>query len=1313
MKSNLRLGMRLIAILFVLMAGVGKAHAQGTTPPPQPPPPPIPTQNSLTALPVMPGPPIGEQFTELTSGIFSYSKTDLSLPGPMPINVTRVYRSVDQTSSDWNNRAFGVGTRLNYDMFVYNGALSKTVSMPDSSVLGCYLPLNGQPPYVCNSQPSGIWFGSTIDANNNLTRPDGTVYSFSTTTGLLLSITDRFGNSVSITRGSVQENSACHTGSGSLVNVPSGYAASVTSSNGREVYFCYDSTSYPYDITGIADNASGGPIKKVTYTYGAGSVLATVTQNNNSNAITTYQYNQGSPSGVGNLTTIIVNDSCPSSGGCGSPNQVFTYITYTTNFLGTALKSISSQLPGNGYEYGYNSSGSYPASHVTVTLPDNATRDFYFDSQGYVIEDIRNVSGTSPEYTFFDRGQQTVGSSEEFVGEIQEEDQHNNVVRQTTYDYDANGNVKTVILCPAPGQNAATCGSTTPTATWDYTYTTFNRLASFVEPLAYNGVGTTYSYVDPPSTPSMTVTDPIGTNMLTTTYNAQGQPVSIPNALGKYTTVQYYSNGDVESVKDPIGNTTTYTPDADGRITKVTSPLLENTQYAYDAIDDVTQITDPLGHITCNTYDLIGELASTTPPKGVTGSCASVNSTYTTTITRSANLAKTTLTDPLGFNTVTDLDGQGRHTDYTDKRGVETTYAYDKFGRVTEAFFNENNKSPYPQETVQMTSFDALDRVLTITDSLLGNGDSFSYDSLNSTMSASDLLGRQTTSLSYAYDLEGRRTSMQVTVNAVSQQVMNYGYDCDDRLIGMSNNGTAIQSCSPTNSITNGSLSTQFGFYYLGAGVLDWMLAEGVKTVNTVIDNDERTTQRDYYSYPDGVHYGNGSGLTYTYDPDGHLIDKGGFFAAVNIPAAASASYSATDQVTLWNTAATNPDHASNITTDPSGLALTWSARNQLSTVSGGTSENYDGLGRRESSVGSATLNFEHDGSAVIGWTSSTAGAYNFTAMPGGAAVAGSYSLNGTTTTWLPLLDTDGSTLGLVNAANPDSGPVTTYTYDPSGTPAVSGTANDWPFQYQGMEKEFTDPAPYYYNGIGQFYSPQMVRSLAEAGQTSSSGSGGYSPAGTAIAAPSGSSGGLSPQSVENDSRQAFQVGADIYVSINALTPLLGPEAPVIALPLALIGGAIDFLVNFFEDIFGGSGSPEIPRQLLHGRHPLYPVILGVSDDLIPDEVSLGKPQLCGDPHVCNHCPVQRVEDPAPGPQQNQQKHFWQKPGCADALGELGVGAVGTTLTVGSIAAAPYLAPELFEGLEGLDAAGHMGIVAVPGPTLMALGAVGVGQKCF
>jgi hypothetical protein len=105
---------------------------------------------------------------------------------------------------------------------------------------------------------------------------------------------------------------------------------------------------------------------------------------------------------------------------------------------------------------------------------------------------------------------------------------------------------------------------------------------------------------------------------------------------------------------------------------------------------------------------------------------------------------------------------------------------------------------------------------------------------------------------------------------------------------------------------------------------------------------------------------------------------------------------------------------------------------------------------------------FEYDGSSMIGWnTAGSSPSYNFLSTPGGAALAGWFTSGGTTSTWVPLIDASGSTLGLVNAASPQSGLVTTYTYDPSGNPTVSGSANEWPFQYQGLEREFTDPAPH------------------------------------------------------------------------------------------------------------------------------------------------------------------------------------------------------------------------------------------------------------
>jgi len=200
--------------------------------------------------------------------------------------------------------------------------------------------------------------------------------------------------------------------------------------------------------------------------------------------------------------------------------------------------------------------------------------------------------------------------------------------------------------------------------------------------------------------------------------------------------------------------------------------------------------------------------------------------------------------------------------------------------------------------------------------------------------------------------------------------------------------------------------------------------------------------------------------------------------------------------------------------------------------------------------------------------------------------------------TWVPLIDTSGSTIALVNAANLNSAPVTTYTYDPTGTPSVSGTSNYWPFQYQGMEKEPDDPSTYYYTGSGQFYSPQLVRSLSEVGQTSSQGSGGAPPNQVPYGPGSEGNGSFGHWYVDNVLNQPNLQGL--------------PEVPVPVgegfdwIPVFQIAQDIEELVSFFEWLFGGSGAPPTPRQLLHGRHPLYPVILGLSDGLDPNEVSAG-----------------------------------------------------------------------------------------------------------
>jgi hypothetical protein len=237
------------------------------------------------------------------------------------------------------------------------------------------------------------------------------------------------------------------------------------------------------------------------------------------------------------------------------------------------------------------------------------------------------------------------------------------------------------------------------------------------------------------------------------------------------------------------------------------------------------------------------------------------------------------------------------------------------------------------------------------------------------------------------------------------------------------------------------------------------------------------------------------------------------------------------------------------------------------------------------------------------------------------------------------------------------------YTYDPSGSRTVSGTANDQPVQYQGMEKEFTDPAPYYYSGSGQFYRPQLVRSLSETGQTSSSGPGG-GPSGNAIGAPSGSSGfGFNfPSSIgaepENSSEgQTGRTTITVTGAAAAGATIGAIVGAAVGNPLAgsVIGAAVGAIVGGIAsvfDLFGGGGSPPTPRQLLHGRHPLYPVMLGVPDGLIPDETCEALPPETSSSPL-NPPPLQAIVDNTAGGPGDED---WCIDKCTELALEKGIG---------------------------------------------------------
>lgn len=64
----------------------------------------------VTPAVVAPAP--GEAYTAQAAGLFEYSKTDLTIAAPLPIQIVRTYRSYDKGTSIIKG-AFGVGTTLN------------------------------------------------------------------------------------------------------------------------------------------------------------------------------------------------------------------------------------------------------------------------------------------------------------------------------------------------------------------------------------------------------------------------------------------------------------------------------------------------------------------------------------------------------------------------------------------------------------------------------------------------------------------------------------------------------------------------------------------------------------------------------------------------------------------------------------------------------------------------------------------------------------------------------------------------------------------------------------------------------------------------------------------------------------------------------------------------------------------------------------------------------------------------------------------------------------------------------------------------
>ena len=211
--------------------------------------------------------------------------------------------------------------------------------------------------------------------------------------------------------------------------------------------------------------------------------------------------------------------------------------------------------------------------------------------------------------------------------------------------------------------------------------------------------------------------------------------------------------------------------------------------------------------------------------------------------------------------------------------------------------------------------------------------------------------------------------------------------------------------------------------------------------------------------------------LTYTYDLAGRRTGVGGTYARTNAPQAAStASYNLNNQLTQWKGASLTYDANGNLTGDGTNT-YTWSARNQLVSISGVVSASfqYDPFGRRVSKTIGGTTQYLYDGVNPVQEISGATASANL--LTGG--VDEYFQRTDSAGARNFLTDALGSTLAVADSTGALQ---TQYTFEPFGNTSVTGASTTNSFAYTGRELDSTGlyyyRARYYSSSLSRFVSP-------------------------------------------------------------------------------------------------------------------------------------------------------------------------------------------------------------------------------------------------
>lgn len=683
---------------------------------------------------------------DVSSGVFSYQKTDLVLPGVIPVDITRYYRTMVIGIG-----RFGQGGSFNYDLFVKTVGTTLSLQTPDVNRYIFSQGVDGK--YRNSTFPrwQGAVFTKFADGHYELRLRDGMTWVFNSA-GWLTQQRDRYGNQVTITRDA------------------SNLVTQIQNPAGKTLTFTYKTVSRGDTFFSVVASITDplGRVWKYDYNVIRTARLASVTDPTGN--VTTYTYGTAGPAPYA-PTEGLLTITDPKG------------ITWLKNQYDSSGRVIRQTLAnGATYTYAYTLAGA-TITQTTVTDPRGNATTYRFSPVQYVSQI------DAP-------GQTTINTYNPSTNQLLTVKDALN--RITTYTYDANGNVASIQTPEANTTqfqyeptysrltqitDAMTPANVTLFAYPSLTQTTITNPLGKVTTIAYNAAGQPLS-----------VTDPL-THQTTFEYDSAGNLAATVDALGSRVERYYDAASRLLALRDPLGRFTRFQYDRLNRVTVIQDPLSGFTQFAYDANGNLLSVTDAKNQTTAYTYDVMDRLI-------VRKDALNRQETYQ--YDRLGNL--TQFKDRKNQITTFGYDALNRRAGATYPDS-SATFGYDAINRITSVNDSvggaitwvydtvSGGHHPRVQETTtagtMIVEFDEIGRRVKLSAS--GQGDTtYTYDAASQFKTVTK--GTQTVTLNY--DDAGRRTSLTYPNGVVT----SYGYDNANRLltIGHVKTPTTIEALTYT-----------------------------------------------------------------------------------------------------------------------------------------------------------------------------------------------------------------------------------------------------------------------------------------------------------------------------------------------------------------------------------------------------------------------------------------------------------------------------------------------------------------------------------